>query len=144
MGTAILERFAYTPFGTFGRLVYGNFRAFTMEEIWNNNQDNISCIQEGEYKLVWVNSPKFGRTLAVVGGDVALQEDGKANRAAILIHVANTIDDVEGCIGLGSSLGWIKDKWAIVNSTATVKKFLEIVPAEGLNLTIKLIAHAKV
>jgi hypothetical protein len=136
METVKLERFAYTPWGVFGRLVYGDFRAFSVERPWVNNVAQQSCIPDGEYNLQWYNSPKHGPTWAVVGGTVSLfPEPGKA-RAAVLIHVGNTMDDLLGCIALGSTLGTVNGKWAVLNSTATVNSFLSLTKGKSLQLSI--------
>lgn len=136
METITLERFAYTPWGVFGRLVYGDFRAFTVERPWVNNKASESCIPDGEYKLQWFNSPKFGPTWAIVGGTVSLHPDGKAARSLILFHVANTMDDLLGCIGLGASLGTVNGKWGVVGSRAVVNKFLAETKGKSLKLVI--------
>lgn len=136
METVTLQRFAYTPWGTFGRLVYGDFRAFTVERPWADNKPRESCIPDGSYTLQWYNSPKFGPTWAVIGDTVSLfPEPGKA-RAAILIHKGNTMDDVIGCIVLGSTLGFVNGKWAVLNSTSTVSQFLTITKGKSLKLEI--------
>lgn len=131
-----LERFAYTPFGAFGRFIYGDFRAFTVERPWLNNRARESCIPEGKYTLQRYNSPKFGDTFAVVGGTVSLFPELHSTRSAILIHPANTMDDLLGCIALGSTLGYVKGKWAVLNSTITVKEFLSLAPRHNLSLEI--------
>jgi hypothetical protein len=131
-----LERFAYTPWGTFGRLIYGDNRFFSVERPWQNNEPRVSCIPEGRYKVVWYNSPRFGRTLAVVGGTVSLFPDNRFKRSAILFHTANTIDDILGCIGLGKSLGWVNNKWAITSSQLATNEFLSLNIPENTELLI--------
>jgi hypothetical protein len=136
MENVTLERFAYTPWGVFGRIVYGDFRAFTVERPWANNTPRESCIPDGEYNLKWYDSPKFGPTWAIVGGTVSLfPEAGKA-RAAVLIHKGNTMDDLLGCIALGSTLGMVNGKWAVLNSTATTNSFLALTKGKTLKLVI--------
>jgi hypothetical protein len=131
-----LERFAYTPWGVFGRLVYGDFRSYTVERPWIDNKARESCIPDGEYDLQWYNSPKFGPSWAVVGGTVSLfPEAGKA-RATVLIHPANTMDDLLGCIGLGSALGTVNGKWGVLNSKATLATFNENTKTKQLKLII--------
>ena len=49
--TLQLQRFAYTPFGTFGRLYMPEFQCFTIERPWLNNVPKESCIPEGEYGI---------------------------------------------------------------------------------------------
>lgn len=136
METITLQRFAYTPWGVFGRLVYGDFRAFTVERPWVNNQARVSCIPDGVYNLEWFDSPKFGPTWAIVGGSVTLYPTATSKRSLVLIHTANTMDDLLGCIGLGSTLGTIKGKWGVVNSKATVNTFLEVTKGKTLKLEI--------
>jgi hypothetical protein len=127
----ILKRFAYTPDGTFGKIYIGDQSWFTVERPWVNNAPFISCIPEGEYKLQWYTSPKFGTTLAVIGGTVSLFPDSKSKRSAILVHPANTMDDLQGCIGLGTSRGVVRNKWAVVNSGSAVTQFQNAL--KGLN-----------
>lgn len=130
-----LERFAYTPWGVFGRFVYGDFRAFTVERPWLNNEARKSCIPEGMYTLHPHESPKFGTTFALEGDTVSVYPGTKA-RSLVLIHAANTMDDLLGCIALGSTLGTVNDKWAVINSRATVNEFLAKAPRKKLSLKI--------
>lgn len=62
---------------------------FTCELPWNNNEQYISCIPSGTYKLVPWTSPKFGKCLKV------LDVEGRTN---ILIHKGNSSQDTTGCI----------------------------------------------
>lgn len=126
-----LERFAYTPIGTFGKLTFNDFSCYTVERPWLNNAPRVSCIPEGLYNLVWHNGPKFGKTVALVGGTVSQYPDGVAKRSAILIHPANEMNDLEGCIGLGDMLGYIRAKWAVLNSGITIKKFYALMENEA-------------
>ena len=105
----ILERFAYTPMGTFGRLKYKEREWFTVEKPWVNNQKNISCIPEGNYTANRYLSPTKGR------GEV-WQLNNVPNRTHIQIHRGNTEKDVIGCIAVGTDLGFISGKWAITAS----------------------------
>lgn len=136
METVSLQRFAFTPWGVFGRLVYNDFRAFTVERPWKDNMPRESCIPDGQYSLKWFDSPKFGPTWAIVGGTVSLQPTPGFARALVLIHPANTMDDLLGCIGLGSTLGTVNGKWGVVNSKATVTNFLELTKGKSLSLEI--------
>ena len=142
-----LERFAYTPMGTFGRLKFDDneFSCYTVERPWLNNEGRISCVPEGLYSLVWHNGPKFGKTVALVGGTVSEVPNGISKRSAILIHPANEMNDLQGCIGLGTSLGMVRNNWAVLNSVPTVRKFYEILelhPHELPNLNITQISGA--
>ena len=55
-----LERFAYTPMGTFGRLKVGDFEFFTVERPWVDNEPFKSCVLEGEYELLLDHYHKGG------------------------------------------------------------------------------------
>jgi hypothetical protein len=121
---AVLERFCYGPMGTFGRVRYLDFRAYSVERPWENNQQFISCIPVGIYRL----SPT-----TYYGGD---GPGGKRdypsykllsvpNRTHIKIHVANIFDDLFGCIGLGTVLGFIDKRWAVLNSKRAHGGFMD-------------------
>jgi hypothetical protein len=133
-----LERFAYTEQGTFGKLSFDNFSCYTIERSWNNNAAHISCIPEGLYTIQKYTSPKFGKVYAVSGKTVSVFPDVNYRRSSILIHPANVQSDLEGCIGLGDSLGYVKAQWAVLNSIATVTNFYRIINAmDNIPLIIK-------
>lgn len=92
----ILTRFAQLEDVTIGRLNYAGQYFFTVERPWKDNEPNISCIPTGNYQMGRVDSPKFGPDTWEIR-DVP-------GRTHILIHVANTADDVLGCIGLGRTV----------------------------------------
>lgn len=118
-----LKRFAYTPQGTFGKLKYNDFECYTIERPWKNNIATESCIPEGTYTVSKYKSPKFGDVFILHGGTVSKFPDPDFERSAILIHPANVKSDLEGCIGLGDSLGYVKSQWAVLNSAVTLKDF---------------------
>jgi hypothetical protein len=91
-----LIRFGSFKDRTVGRLTYNDEHFYTIEKPWADNQQNVSCIPTGYYKLVRVDSPKFGENTWEIA-DVT-------GRSHILIHVANTSVDVIGCVGLGMGL----------------------------------------
>lgn len=112
-----LERFAYTPLGTFGRLIAPEFMVWTVERPWVNNAPRESCIPEGTYELAPTTfnagRPPYA-TWEVVG---------VPGRSLIKIHRANTMNDLLGCIGVGRRLGVVQDRdtsmpldWAVVDS----------------------------
>lgn len=77
----------------------------TLEDAWNDNQKNISCIPAGKYVVEPFRSPKFGNTFEV---------KHVPNRTSILFHIGNSALDTTGCILLG--LGFLE--------TADIKVFL--------------------
>ena len=114
--TVQLERFAYTPVGTFGRLYVPEFQCFTVERPWLNNAPKESCIPEGEYEI---RLGQYNR-----GGYPAYEVVGVPDRTLIKIHIGNTMDDLLGCIALGKALGWVERKWAVTSSKKAFAEFM--------------------
>jgi hypothetical protein len=104
-----LIRIEATEDGTFGRLSVPLFNGLympsapdsaklvTMEDDWRGNRRGISCIPEGDYTLV--------RSMFYKHGYEAFEVTEVPGRSRILIHIANTEEDVEGCIGPGLRFG---------------------------------------
>lgn len=105
---------------TLGELTTEGFNCKTLERPWRNNKNNISCIPKGEYLVKWTWSPKFMR--------YTYELQRVPNRTGIRIHKGNYFFSVEGCILLGDKYGDLNgDPNAdILNSTATIKKFEEV------------------
>lgn len=105
---------------------------FTLEEAWNNNSPQTSCIPIGYYLLKKHYSPKFKECYKVFD----LQGREPANRSQILIHAGNTTEDTIGCILLGMQISEINGKKAIVNSRNAItlfnQKMLNITSCEML------------
>lgn len=117
MKQVLLERFAYTPFGTFGRLIVDYFQCYTVERPWLNNKVRESCIPEGKYEL------KLG--MFNNGGYSAYEVMDVPNRSLIKIHIGNTIDDVVGCIAPGNKLGYLRGKWGVIYSRPAFDAFMD-------------------
>jgi len=118
MDKLIIKRFPSTTQGTFGVLLYDNGKYHaTLELPWNDNRPSESCILPGFYTCKRFSSAKHPDTWEVTG---------VPHRTAILFHVANTIYDLRGCIGLGMWFGSIGNQQAIVSSKQAFQEFLEI------------------
>jgi hypothetical protein len=82
------------PYATPGRLsVDGVIECDTLELPWLDNQNQISCIPPGVYGLAWEPSPRLKRN--------TLRVKGVPGRWGILIHPANHVAELKGCIALG-------------------------------------------
>ncbi len=79
-----------TPFGVY----------YTIEKPWRDNECCKSCIPEGRYK-VFKSKFRSGKHK----GERAFRLVGVPQREGILIHIANFVKDVVGCIGVGLSFG---------------------------------------
>jgi len=118
-----IDRFAYTPKGTFGTLeVYDGamllFSCRTIERPWENNKPNVSCIPASMYFMKLDN---FKEKYA----DYQLQD--VSGRSFIEIHIGNSMADVTGCIALGKHyrIDEQNDKYWIAESTVAFNEFME-------------------
>lgn len=132
----ILERFAHTPHGVFGRLIVGDVSVFTVERPWLNNKQKESCIPEGTYPLRLRFSPVVQRSSQGAFNDG--WEIGEVpNRTFIMIHPGNNMYDVIGCVAVGLDLGFIrtsrspKAMWAVTDSQAAFKKVMAALDKEN-------------
>lgn len=123
-----LERFAYTPMGAFGKLTVDEFECYTVERPWLDNRVRESCIPEGSYDI------KLG--MYNRGGYSAYEFVYVPDRTLIKIHVANTMDNVLGCIGLGKGLGYVKSKWAVTQSKSAHNEFMKAMNGEDGQIII--------
>lgn len=98
-----LKRFiANNPDGVPGVLIKGvDIICMTLEEEWQNNARNISCIPEGSYICKRITRPS---------GQVTFQVMDVPGRSAILFHPGNTEEDTQGCILTGLQFGTMMRK----------------------------------
>ena len=109
----ILTRFLYANDRTIGRIEHNGKAWWTVERPWKDNEPFISCIPEGDYPMVRVDSPRFGPDtweIAEVPG-----------REHILIHLGNWSSDVQGCIAIGTSL--FANLEGVGSSSKAIKEF---------------------
>lgn len=123
-----LERFAYTPMGTFGKIVVDGAVLYTVERPWLNNAPSVSCIPEGTYKC---KPRRYFR-----GGYDAAEVTGVPNRSYILFHKGNTMMDSAGCILVCSSLGCLNGLWAGLGSKQAFAVFMDEYGGKEFELTI--------
>ncbi len=119
----VISRVAYNATETMGVLKVNNVpRMLTLEDPWQTNKTNISCIPQGSYTCKPYQSPKYPNTFEVI--DVP-------GRDYILFHKGNTNHDTHGCILVGRRFGSLHNENAILESTQAFGDFLSIV--QGLN-----------
>lgn len=111
-----LTRFVKSTAVTLGRLTYGNENFYTVERPWIGNKPFISCIPDGLFALKRIDSPKFGPGMWEIV-DVL-------DRTHILLHVANTVDDVVGCVGIGLSV--YSNLGGVGSSRKGIEKFYDL------------------
>lgn len=123
-----LERNSYVPgMGTFGVMSVPDrdFKCVTVEQDWEGNEPSISCIPEGVYPLA---RDHFHRK-----NYEAFQVKSVPGRSRILIHRANTMDELAGCIAPGESYGVVHGHWAVKNTTKAFALFMQAM--EGVQET---------
>lgn len=101
MPNVIIERFAYSPDGTFGRIKLPTGKEFfTVERPWLSNKPHESCIPDGIYIMEKRRSPVVERT---TGGDYVegWEITHVPGRTYIMLHPGNWPENFEGCIGVG-------------------------------------------
>ena len=113
-----LVRF-YTPTATWGNLlVNGKPICLTLERPYLGNQANVSCIPEGIYQCERIISPKFKSVYQVK--DVE-------GRTHILMHCANMVSELLGCIAYGSTYSEMYDTEALIGSNSAKELFYKAI-----------------
>lgn len=97
-----LNRDIYTEYCIIGKVLdeNGKFLCSSLENPWQNNQANISCIPAGRYNVERDNTGKFQyyKILNVVGRD------------NIEIHQGNFAKDTRGCVLFGHKPCYFENK----------------------------------
>ena len=111
MKTLTLERYAYAETETEGRLWLDDETAlYTLERPWIDGLPGgmpfESCVPDGEYELIPHTRPNGDHVYALRNPDCGVyyteQERGdRDGRYLILIHSANWVEQVVGCIAPG-------------------------------------------
>jgi hypothetical protein len=122
-----LVTFCLSGMGTFSVLSFSGFSCYTVERPWIDNEKNISCVPPGIYPLRMRASAVVSKTTKrkYLEGWEICEVPG---REWIMLHVANTAEDVEGCVGVGDTLGVVDNKWAVMNSMKTFDQFMRALP----------------
>jgi len=128
----LLIRNTFSKKSTVGELFLNGERICdTLENPWQDNQRNISCIPEGVYP-VRLRLPRESGTRDYIH---LLVKDVK-DRDYILIHIGNTAKDTSGCIlvGLGTEQDVVHN--SVLAMDLLIKEILHL-GGENINLIIK-------
>ncbi len=130
---AVLSR-EYNNLQTLGRLVLFEgskiiLQLYTLELPDLGNQQNISCIPEGEYEVHRIYSPRFGKCFHIQ--DVP-------GRSEILIHKGNYNKDTHGCILVGMGHADINEDGVmdVIESTRAMEKLQNAITTDQFELII--------
>lgn len=128
----LLIRDTFSKKSTIGELFLNGERICdTLENSWQDNQRNISCIPEGVYP-VRLRLPRESGTRDYL--HLLVQE--VPNRDWILFHRGNTAKDTSGCIlvGLGTEQDVVHN--SVLAMDLLIKEILHL-GGENINLIIK-------
>jgi len=130
-----LHRTDYLSRGTRGVLFLPSGKSLhTIELPWRENRQGDSCIPEGTY-------PVGQRPFYAGGGYKTAHIKDVPDRSLILVHIGNTIADLDGCVAVGLSQGEFAPEGydepvpAVLNSTEAFEKHFwpevrEAIPTE--------------
>lgn len=123
-----IERFAYTPHGVFGELSTDEFKCYSLENPWKNNEPNISCIPFGLYRIKRDDYKGRYPNFRII--------NPPTGRTNIEMHRGNTIRDTRGCILLGTlyRIDNQYNKYLIVDSKDAMDLWMNVM--NGINEAI--------
>jgi hypothetical protein len=128
---AELKRLEGTDGSTIGVLLFDKvLQCFTLENRDWQNQRFLSCIPPGNYFVNRTISPRFGTTFEIT--DVP-------GRSHILFHKGNTAEETDGCVLVGTHIGWIDGVRAVLSSRKAFDQMmftLEVAKVEQFKLVI--------
>lgn len=137
---------------TLGVMTVNDRRFQTIERPWIPNQHGgrsgekfISCIAPGLYRVERFTRPSGEKAfrlscpeLDVYRDDEEVEQSGKEPRACrtlVLVHIANYVHDVIGCIGVGEERKFVSGRWMVTKSKQSMARLREVI---GTDLDIKL------
>lgn len=120
MKILILKRIAQTEAGTFGVLIH-DLHPFcvTLERPWKDNQQNISCIPEGNFI--------FKRRFSEKRDYEVYEACSVPNRKYIQIHKGNRLSDTNGCILVGEKFEKLGNIYGVFESGKAFNELMGII-----------------
>ena len=129
-----LERYCYSETETEGILwLSGNDYVYTLERPWRGGAAGgvsfESCVPDGSYELIPHQRPNGDNVFALRNPDnhvyYTKEERGsKPGRYLILIHPANYVEQVVGCIAPGMVRTIYDNKRMVANSREAMRKVM--------------------
>jgi Family of unknown function (DUF5675) len=103
----------------------------------------ISCVPAGEYQLVLHDTPQHPQTWALVNPALGVYHEladippGESGRVACLIHSANLVEQLAGCISVGLARSEMDNEPDVSDSREAFAQLKAAVPwTNGHTLTI--------
>ncbi len=125
---------AYLDNCTIGKLYHEEHCGYTIEKPWLSNKPFESCIPHGIYKLKRYSSKRFPNSFYLSNPNLGVSLSGDTPRTGILIHVGNFVEDVVGCIAVGTSLNPIR--WGVSESRIMMKALNELITTDDWEIEI--------
>lgn len=133
----IIERFAYTPTETEGRLLIAFQKFWTLERPWiqvdtDGGMPFKSCIPDGVYELRPYTRQNGDHVFCYVNEDLGVyfakaDRPGDDGRYKCLWHPANYVRQVVGCTAIGDKRRLFKGKRMVTNSRKTFDTLRELI-----------------
>lgn len=152
MKTLLLTRDVKTEGCTLGWLSFGQRKWSSLERPFiicpNGGKGGLkgrSCVPTGEYRLFPHDTEAFPKVWALVNPsldvyhwpiDVPKYRAGIA-RTAVLIHVANWVHELRGCIAIGRTRFKDTQTWMVKDSREAVNQLRTMMGNEMFNLVIE-------
>jgi len=126
-----ITRFKESKAGTFGHLEMEGFSCYTLERNYVGNKPFISSVPLGEYSLT-PTTYKSSQSVALcnVQHGIYRHENPLSTRYGILVHAANWVHQLQGCIALGDEMMMMNGKMGISLSVETVSRFMQMHPEQ--------------
>ena len=129
-----LERYCYGPEWTLGRLYVGEHVLHTLERPWRPGSPGgmpfVSCVPDGAYQLLPHVRPNGDFVLALRNPDLGVwystaNVPDTGGRTLILLHAANRVDEVQGCVAPGLSAIIHENRPMVTSSRAAMKIIMD-------------------
>lgn len=132
-----LVRLGYLPTATLGLWRIGGAQFETIERPWVPDPDGPggqaqqSCIPDGRYVLRPWDSPKFGAVYLFEAPELgvyatAVPAGQRYGRTHVLLHAANEVRELLGCVAPGMRAGIVDGKHWVYESRRALERISEL------------------
>ena len=92
----------------------------------------LSCVPYGKYKLILFQSSRHGETWALENAELGVyvhkdKRELSTDRYACLLHRANWVNQVVGCVGVGSGVSYSDSGYMITRSALAMNELSELI-----------------
>lgn len=119
--------------GTFGILKVGTETFYTVELPWRDNMANFSCVPADVYTL-----EVHSKTWALIGPTVSHWQEPDRARFCVLFDIANTPEELQGCIAVGEWFGYVGGRKGVVRSLKAFERLSAILNATDETHTLHI------